>query len=324
MKKIFGTSLVCFVLATLLVASALPTMAGRLKSYDGKTGIMILELEDKSVKKFRLTDKTKCEWMGRNTSPGAIRKGSKVSIQIAGALNASPLKAAKIVDWSNSDKIVAKGAVAPYHTKVSQYASTAGGGGTPDGAPKMNSHAHQDMAAIGHGGSQNQIQGPNGHSQPNSNPTHSSSMQSPSNVGPQHYSNQGASMTAPLEMMNIDPYSSSHPQMGANDPYSTGMATDPGTLMGVDSSGSGGMYGMESAYGGAGEKLTGRILDSSIERGFITLQPFENPSPVVVLLQQAADAPIQMLIPGQMIEVVGTRTPQGFRATEIRAAQGGF
>ena len=129
-------------------------------------------------------------------------------------------------------------------------------------------------------------------------------------------------MTAPLEMMNIDPYSTGHPQMGATDPYSTGMNADPGSLMGVDSSGSG-MYG-ETAYGGGNEKLTGRILDASIERGFITIQPFENPSPVIVLLQQAANAPVQMLIPGQMIEVVGSRTPQGFRALEIRAPQDGF
>jgi hypothetical protein len=316
MNKIFGTSLICFLLATILAASALPTMAGRLQSYDGKTGILVLELEDKSVKKFCLTDKTKCEWMGRNTSPGALRKGAKISIQIAGALNASPLKAAKIVDWSNSDKIVAQGAVnAPYHTPVAQYASTAGGGGVPDGAPTMNSTAHQDMAAIAHGGSQNQVQGPNGN-----NP-------SPVNNGPAaayptnnagsttHFTNQGASLTAPLEMMNIDPYSSNpsaaYPQMGAN---------DAGTLMGVDSGDNAGMSGMEAAYGGSVEKVTGRILEASLQQGYVMVQSFEHPNLLRVLLHETANAPMQILVPGQMIEVTGTQTPQGFRATEIKQA----
>jgi len=296
-------------------------MAGRLKSYDGKTGILVLELEDKTVKSFKLTKDTTCEWMGRNTSPGAIRQGAKISVQIAGALNASPLKAAKIVDWSNSDKIVAKGAVnAPYHTPVAQFASTAGGGGVPDGAPTMNHSAHQDMAAIAHGGSQNQVQGPNGYSattgQAHTGPASSYPMNNTG--GSTQFMNQGDSLTAPLEMMNIDPYSSqstSYPQMGAN---------DAGTLMGVDSEDSStGMPGLgDAAYGASVEKLTGRILEASVDQGFVTVQSFEHPNLIRVLLHQAANAPMQLLVPGQMIEVIGTQTAQGFRASEIKAAGG--
>ena len=132
MNRTFGKFLVCFMLATLMAASALPTMAGRLKSYNGSTGILLLEMEDKSVRKFQLSDKTKIEWMGRNTAASALRPGAKISIQVLGSLGAPVLKAGKIVDWGNSDQIIAKGAIAPYHTPVAEYASTSGGGGTPD------------------------------------------------------------------------------------------------------------------------------------------------------------------------------------------------
>lgn len=337
MNSTFGKFLVSFLLATVMAASALPTMAGRLKSYDGSTGILLLEMEDKSVKKFILSDKTKVEWMGRNTAPSALRAGSKISIQVLGSLGANPLKAGKIVDWGNSDKIVAKGAIAPYHTAVAEYASTSGGGGVPDGAPKMNSTAHQDMAAIGHGGSQNQPTGPNGYSastglQPAAQPS-----AHPGSSNSQMYTNQGQSMTAPLEMMNIDPYSSSSQmgmndpysasQMGMNDPYSSAQMgmNDTGTLMGVDSENDSSIQaapGMETAYGGSTQKITGQVLESAIENGYVVLQSFEHPNLLRVLLQQA-NAPMQLLTPGQMIEVTGQQTPQGFRAIEIKAAGGG-
>ncbi|MFA5507810.1 MAG: hypothetical protein WC314_15960 [Vulcanimicrobiota bacterium] len=330
MNSTFGKFLVGFMLATLVAASAMPTMAGRLKSYDGSTGILLLEMEDKTVRKFQLTDKTKVEWMGRNTTAGALRQGAKISIQVLGSLGASPLKAGKIVDWGNSEKIVAKGATAPYHTAVAEYATTSGGGGTPDGAPKMNSTAHQDMAAIAQGGSQNQPTGPNGYSTNtglHSNPQAQPSYPAANPGGSQMYTNQGQSMTAPLEMMNIDPFSAPA-QMGMNDPYSAsqmGLNPDPGTMMGLDD-GSGDssvqpMPGMETAYGGGTQKITGQILEAAIENGYVVLQSFEHPNLIRVLLHQA-NAPMQYLTPGQMIEVVGEQTPQGFRATEIKAAGG--
>jgi len=343
MNRTFGKFLVCFMLATLMAASALPTMAGRLKSYNGSTGILLLEMEDKSVRKFQLSDKTKVEWMGRNTAASALRPGAKISIQVLGSLGAPVLKAGKIVDWGNSDQIIAKGAIAPYHTPVAEYASTSGGGGTPDGAPKMNSTAHQDMAAIAQGGSQNQPTGPNGYSANTGLQPNQSAQAAPAQNtgGSQMYTNQGASMTAPLEMMNIDPYSSSSSQMGMNDPYTAsqmgmtdpytasqmGMTADPGSLVGVDEgNGDSGMQqapGMDTAYGGATQKITGQVLESAIENGYVVIQSFEHPNLIRVLLHQA-NAPMQLLTPGQMIEVTGQQTPQGFKAVEIKAPGGTY
>lgn len=338
MNSSFGKFLVGFLLASVVAVSALPTMAGRLKSYDGASGILLLELEDKSVRKFKLDKNTKIEWMGRNASAGALRAGSKISIQIAGALNDNPLVAGKIVDWSNSDKIIAQAAVAPSYTPVAEYMTTSGGGGVPDGAPKMNSTAHQDNAAIAHGGSQNQVRGP---SSGQSTGTNTSAPSYPANgsVGTTHYTNQGASLTAPLEMMNIDPYSSGaggqmgqmgngmdyNPQMGMDyNAQMMGTNTSPGTLMGLDGDEDGqGMMGQEAAYGGGSQKITGQILESAIDRGYVVLQSYEHPNLIRVLLHQAGNAPMQLLVPGQTIEVYGTPSAQGFRATEIKAAQSG-
>ena len=153
-------------------------------------------------------------------------------------------------------------------------------------------------------------------------------------------------MTAPLEMMNIDPYSSgmnsqmgmgqdynqmgmgqdyNYNQMGMGQDYNQMNSYDAGTLMGNDESGdtSHGVPGMDSAYGGSHQRVTGQILESAIERGYVMIQSFEHPNLLRILLQQA-NAPMQILVPGQMIEVSGTPTPQGFRAVEIKAAQSGF
>ena len=55
----------------------------------------------------------------------------------------------------------------------------------------------------------------------------------------------------------------------------------------------------------------------------MVVQSFEHPNLLRVLLQQA-NAPMQLLTPGQMIEVTGQQTPQGFRAIEIKGAGGGY
>lgn len=323
MKRNFGISLIAFLMATVLTASALPTMAGRLKSYNGKTGVLILELEDKTERKFILTDKTKCEWMGRNASPGALPQGAKISIQIAGALNESPLKAAKIVDWGSSETIVAQGAVAPYYTATAQYASTDGGGGVPDGAPVGNRSAHQDMATVAHGGSQNMAQPPApGQNTAVTSTSGTSYPSAPSynNSGSTFYTNQGQSLTAPLENMGIDPYSNSgYTQMGS--------AQDFNTAMGLDSGDGGESYnpapGMETAYGGGVEKLTGQVLEAQLDQGWVLIQAFEHPNVIRVLLHEVANAPLQALTPGNMIEVIGSQGPQGFRAREVKPS-GGF
>lgn len=340
MNNKFGISLIAFFMATVLAASALPTMAGRLKAYNGKTGILILQLEDKTERKFQLTEKTICEWMGRTTSPAAIRQGAKISIQIAGDLSAPTLKAAKIVDWGNSDTIVAKGAVAPYYTAQAQYASTDGNGGMPDGAPLGNNHAHQDMAAVAQGGSQNMAQAPPANQPYNSNngatSTSGTSYPSASNqAGSVFYSNQGQSLTAPLENMGIDPYSS-NPNYNTNPSSNTGnytqmgAAQDIGSMMGTNSEEGGNndasftnpMPGMETAYGGGVEKITGQVLEAQLDQGWVLIQAFEHPNVIRVLLNDVANAPMQYLTPGNMIEVTGSQSPQGFRAREVKVAGG--
>lgn len=357
MKSKLYTLIALLWLGAFAAVQAQPTMAGRLKSYDGNKGLLVLELADNSTRTFAISDKTECLWMGRKASIGTLRAGAKISIQILGALNKSPLKAGKIVDWGNSEAIVAKGAKAPYHTPVGQYASTNGTGGVPDGAPVGQYAPQETLAAVGHGGSMN---APTQQTHPTgSNPATSQDGQS--SMGGQRgstvYRNQGEAMMDPLQMQQMNPMMNPganpammgmnpgmDPSMMGMDPSMMGMdpsmgmmnpAMNPnlgmgqsGALMGMDD-GSGGDYsagadmmGLNSgAYGGGG-KLTGRILQANIEQGFIMVQSFSNPQVQRVLLGMGSSAPPNLLVPGQMVEITGKASAQGFQATDIRAATG--
>lgn len=316
-RKIFAiitAMLVCLVAA----AHAAPTMAGRIKSYNGSTGLLVIELADQTLKTFQLSDKTECEWMGRKTHPSVLRVGSKVSVQIAGALNRSPLKAKKIVDWASSETIVAKSAPAPYHTAVGAFATTGGTGGIPDGAPVGAHSPSHTMAAVAHGGSQNRPipdqdhrnglnQAPPQSMYPNTQGVNQSAV----------YRNQGDSHVAPLEMLNIDPYSN-NPGLGQSpdlgyDP-SLGGQNPSATMMGVESDG-------QNFGGDSGGRLTGRIMSAQLEQGFVIIQSFSHDQLQRVLIGQAAGG-MGLLTPGQMVEFVGRQTPQGFQASEIKQAEG--
>ena len=303
-RKIFAfitAMLICLVAA----AHAAPTMAGRVKSYNGSRGLLVLELADKSLKTFQLSDKTVCEWMGKKTHPGVLRVGSKVSIQIAGALNRSPLKAKKIVDWGSSNTIVAHKAAAPYHTAVGAFATTGGTGGVPDGAPIGAHSPSHTMAAVAHGGSQNRPTPHQGHRNGlNQAPPQSMNHNTQGVNQSAMYRNQGDSHMGPAEMMNIDPYSQ-NPSLGQN-PSST--------LMGVETDG-------QNFGGDSGGRLTGRIMSAQVSQGFVVVQSFSHDKLQRVLIGQAGGG-LGLLIPGQMVEFVGRQTPQGFQASEIKQAKG--
>lgn len=311
MKRLSAILLAFFWVASVLGAQADPTMSGRIKSYDGSKGILVIERDDKSTRRFQLTDKTVCEFNGRKTHPGVLRVGSKISVQIAGALNRDPLKAKKIVDWGSSDKIVAKGAKSPYHTKVSQYASSNGGGGIPDGAPVGAHSPHHTVGAVAHGGAVNM---PNPQSHPAPAHMTSGGQGQPHSLGQgtQHYpdsggmyTNQGQTTMMPVHQMNTNPVF--HPSAG--------------DLMGNEGgSGDSGMLGMsDPSYGAGGTKMTGRVMQ--VQDGVLLLQSFEHSQLQRVIVGMTSASP-ELLVPGQMIEVFGTLTPQGFQATQIKAASG--
>jgi hypothetical protein len=232
----------CIWLTALMAVQANPTMAGRLKSY--ANGKLTIEQEDKSLRTFLVTDRTSVKYMGRNSSLAALPVGCKISIEVIGSLGSNPMKAGKIVDWSSSSEIVAVGAKAPYYTEVGKYATTSGSGGVPDGAPVGQHAASHTLGAVAHGGSINQPTPENHSVAPTGAPSsHGQSMgqSSPST----QYMNQGDSTTAPLEMLNINPYGNGQPTTTGGQP-NAGMnqATNPGMYgtdptLGMNS----GMYG---------------------------------------------------------------------------------
>jgi hypothetical protein len=243
--------LACIWLCALVAAHAHPTVAGRVKSY--ANGILTIELEDKSLRKLIISKDTTVKFRGV-TSVAALPVGAKISAEILGNVVANPAKAGKIVDWSNSSEIVAVGAKAPYYTAVGQYATTAGGGGVPDGAPVGNHAASHTLGAVAHGGAinaptpENHSVGPNNAPNPNQHSTMGQPYQST------QYTNQGTSMTAPLEMMNINPYGgNNNVQGGPTGPspvsnsgmYGTDGVMQPGMYPGMDPA----MSGMDPALG---------------------------------------------------------------------------
>lgn len=236
----------CIWLTALMAAHAHPTVAGRVKSFGN--GILTIEMEDKSLRKLLISKETSVKYRGAS-SVAALPVGAKISVEIIGNVVANPAKAGKIVDWSNSAEIVAVGAKAPYYTSVGQYATTSGNGGTPEGAPVGTHAASHTLAAVGHGGSINQPTMENHSVAPTAAPqsTGQSTMGQP--YQSTQYTNQGVSTTAPLEMLNINPYGNGQPTTQGGQPMSPG--TDPSGSYGTDGVMQPGMYpGMDPATQG--------------------------------------------------------------------------
>ncbi len=63
-------------------------------------------------------------------------------------------------------------------------------------------------------------------------------------------------------------------------------------------------------------------MEARLDQGWVLLQSFEHPNVIRVLIHEAANAPLQALTPGNMIEVYGSQGPQGFKAREIKATGG--
>lgn len=230
----------CLWLSALMAAHAHPTVAGRVKGY--ANGILTIELEDKSLKKLLISKETTVKFRGAS-SAASLPVGAKISAEILGNVVANPAKAGRIVDWSNSSEIVAVGAKAPYYTQIGQYATTAGSGGVPDGAPVGNHAASHTVGAVAHGGAINSPTMENHSVTPagTPNPHQHSTMGQP--YQSTQYMNQGASTTAPLEMMNINPYG------GNGGPGANGQAT-PG-MYGADAQPgmNPAMYGVDPSLG---------------------------------------------------------------------------
>lgn len=171
-----------------LAAMAHPTMAGRVQSFDGQR-LTIVQEKDSAVRVFTVSQGAKA----------ALRPGAKVSVEVIGAISSSkPMKAGKIVPWTESSQIVAKGAKSPYYTEVGDYPTTNGTGGIPVGAPVGSHGLTNILGTVGNGGSGNMPTAPGYVSAPSS-----STLGVP--TGSVQYRNQGEAHAGPLEMMQISP-----------------------------------------------------------------------------------------------------------------------
>ena len=256
----------CIWLTALMAAHAHPTVAGRVKSFGN--GILTIEMEDKSLRKLIISKETSVKYRGAS-SVAALPVGAKVSVEIIGNVVANPAKAGKIVDWANSAEIVAVGAKAPYYTSVGQYATTSGNGGTPEGAPVGTHAASHTLGAVAHGGSINQPTMENHSVAPTAPPDDRGQSTMGQPYQSTQYTNQGTSTTAPLEMLNINPYGNGQPAAQNQG----GLGTDPSGVMqpgmypGMDPASQGmqpGMYGNDPSMGMNPQMNPGMYGDPSL------------------------------------------------------------
>lgn len=333
------------VLLTVLGLPALagPTVSGRLESYDGSTGILILLRQDGSRKAVQLVKGAKVEWMGRNTVPSAIQKGNQIAVRVCGALNEDPLQADLVCDWASSSQYVATSAKAPYYTQQGAYATANGAGGTPDAIPNV----PNPMTTVGILGNGGKLQtGPpaassgDGSVNPMSAPTSSMPL------------NQGAKLSVPMNMMN-NPMMTTPGMLGADpsmmmtDPAMMGMGMNPAmmgdpslmmnpAMMGMDpsmnSAASGMMTGADpeghdagvmgvTGYAGAGQiSLQGQVVAADPVSRTLMVQAFGSPAPQTVIITPTAQVQMQALRPGVTVLVSGIATGGAIQAFSVTQA----
>ncbi|MGE0492622.1 MAG: hypothetical protein AB7S38_25645 [Vulcanimicrobiota bacterium] len=285
-------------------AAAGVTMSGKIESYNGGTGILVLKLNDGSLKNFKLDKNTKVEWMGRNGSVASLPQGTQVAVRLCGAINENPAPINLVTDWGNSSKYVATAAKSPYYTRQGQYATAAGVGGVPEGAP-INNDPATTIGMLGNGGI-----APTGPppgvltGQATINP-----MLAPG-VGGMPM-NQGAKMSMPMNMMNNGMMNNGMGQMG----FENGGA---GSLMGLDGE-DGGMMGSNN-YGAGQVSIQARVLQADPTTQTLMVQSFSSPQPQQVIVTPGAQVDMQAFRPGAMVQITGTAVSGAIQAFSVTSA----
>ncbi len=296
-------SIFVLILALIAQAGAQATMSGNLENYDGSTGILVLKLGDKKLKRFKLVKNAKVEWMGRNVSPNALRQGAKVAVRLCGAINEDPVPVNLVTDWGNSSQYVAKAARAPYYTRKGEYATSAGVGGTPEGAPVVDDPA-KTVGMLGNGGI-----APTGPPAGVMNPAPTGvapMAPGPHNLG---MSNQGSKMALPQNLM----YSSSP------SPFGMDSGNSAAGMMGMSSPYEG-MMGAGQNYGGGQMQLQGRVLQADAASRTLVIQALNSPSPQQVIVAPGASVDPNAFQPGGMVNVSGIPVAGAIQAFSVTAA----
>ena len=123
-------------LAPLALAEAVkPTVSGTLERVSGNQVVLRSELG--TIWRGELQPNGRCEWNGSSRSLSSIPKGSKVVMRVIGSLTDKPLKVDLVSDWMNSDRLVAKAAPVPYHTRQGDQVVPGGVAGNAPNAPNL-------------------------------------------------------------------------------------------------------------------------------------------------------------------------------------------
>lgn len=253
-----------------------PTLAGTIQSLNTATGIIVIRMDSGNLKTAHLVPTGR--WASgdppRFVTSGSFPVGKKVMIRLCGPINESPVQIDLVSDWFSSKQYVATAAPAPYMTRIGDFATTGGVGGSPQNGLQIQ-RPDKTIGILGNGGKFD-----------------------PATMGPP--GNQGGKMSLPSQMIN----GGGMPGMGDTSMPGAGSAN---SLMGND--GEDGATGGPQGGTGVPVQMQAQVLRADPASRILQVTAVGSQQPQNIML--GAQVQLPMLQPGTLVQIMGQTNPAG-------------
>ena len=278
-------------------------VAGKIVHFNHSTGIVHLKTEKGNTWIVQMMPKSKYERNKKDTNSSAFHEGDQVAVGITSSLAESPKQAVLMVDWGNSGAYVATTAAAPYQTRMGDFASSGGVASANNvGAQRPDT----TIGILGNGGKlpPPNLDNPNGTQQsvpgdPKGQSAQPLTATNPPLPGANTMSTNRAPYMAPMQNMNVDP-------------YSTGLPSGT-SLMGIDGEDGGSMRAPSQggmATGGTPVQIQAVIMQANPGSHQMVVQQAGSNTPLNIMV--GANVNIANLRPGQKVMIMGQASPNGY------------
>lgn len=263
-----------------------PTFAGTIQSLNTATGIIVIRQDSGVLKTAHMVPTGR--WVTgdppRYVTSAAFPVGKKVAIRLCGPINEAPVQIDLCSDWFSSKQYVATAAPAPYMTRIGDFATTGGVGGSPQNGLNIQ-RPDKTIGILGNGGKVDPA------------------MQGLPN-------NQGGKMSMPNQMIN----GGGMPGMGDMSMPGTGSAN---SLMGNDEEGGGNGTGGPQGGTGVPVQMQAQVIRCDPGSRILQVTAVGSQQPQNVMLGAQVNLP--MLEPGTLVQIMGQTNPAGgyIEATSI-------
>lgn len=261
------------------------TMSGTIQSMNTATGIIVIRMDSGVLKTAHMvpTGRWATGDPPRFVSSAAFPVGKKVAIRLCGPINESPVQIDLVSDWFSSKQYVATAAPAPYMTRMGDFPTTGGVGGSPQNGLQIQ-RPDKTIGILGNGGKFD-----------------------PATMGPP--GNQGGKTSLPNQMIN----GGGMPGMGDMTMPGGGAAS---SLMGVDGEDGPGTGGPQGGTG-VPVQMQAQVLRADPGSRQIQVTAVGSQQPQNVIL--GAQVQVPLLQPGTLVQIMGQTNPAGgyIEATSI-------